>query len=82
MNDSEQNNNNGNTKYLEVNKDSILYLTEKDYENLVKALTNNAIDNAGAFYSSNPKPALPPSASIFLNLSNQNDIDRTEESKI
>ena len=51
----------------ESNKDNILDLAEKHYENLVEALTNNAITIA----SSNPKPALPPSSSTFLNLSNQ-----------
>ena len=58
MNDSEQNNNNGNTKYLEVNKDNILYLTEKHYENLVEALTNDSISN-GTTSSSNPTLSLP-----------------------
>jgi hypothetical protein len=36
--------NNNIIKYLESNKDSILYLTEKNYENLVEALINNVID--------------------------------------
>jgi hypothetical protein len=69
-NDGEQlkdNNNDNAIKYLESNKDNILDLAEKHYENLVEALTNNAITIA----SSNPKPALPPSSSTFLNLSNQ-----------
>jgi hypothetical protein len=38
------NDNNNAIKYLELNKDSILYLTEKHYENLVEALVNNTID--------------------------------------
>ncbi len=33
------------TKYLEFNKDRILDLAEKNYENLVEALTNDAIAN-------------------------------------
>ena len=48
-NDAEQhkddnNDNNGNAiKYLESNKDNILDLVEKHYENLVEALTKNVI---------------------------------------
>jgi hypothetical protein len=43
------------TKYLESNKDSLLDLAEKHYENLVEALTNNAIDIvASASSSLNP----------------------------
>jgi hypothetical protein len=38
--------------YLESNKDMILALTEKNYENLVEALTNDSISSA-AVYSSN-----------------------------
>jgi hypothetical protein len=55
-NDSEQykGNNNNITKYLELNKDRILNLAEKNYENLVQALTNNAIYTA-ATTSSNPR---------------------------
>jgi hypothetical protein len=47
-NDSEQHkdNNNNIIKYLEVNKDRILNLGEKNYENLVEAFTKNAIDTA------------------------------------
>jgi hypothetical protein len=40
-------------KYLEANKDSILDLAERNYENLVEALANNAI-NTAADGSSNP----------------------------
>jgi hypothetical protein len=42
-------------------------LAEKHYENLVEALTNNAI----AIASSNRKLALPQSSCIFSNLANQ-----------
>ena len=47
-NDGEQykDNNNNITKYLEHNKDLILNLGEKHYENLVEAFTKNAIDTA------------------------------------
>jgi hypothetical protein len=47
-NDVEQHkdNNNSITKYLESNKDKILDLAKKNYENLVEALTNNAIATA------------------------------------
>jgi hypothetical protein len=44
-NDGEQyKDNNYITKYLELKKDSLLDLAERNYENLVEALTNNAID--------------------------------------
>ncbi|HEX5904668.1 MAG TPA: hypothetical protein VFY50_01330 [Candidatus Nitrosocosmicus sp.] len=52
-NDGEQYKENNNiVKYLEFNKDSILDLAEKHYENLVEALTNSAISNTAA--SSSP----------------------------
>jgi hypothetical protein len=81
-NDSEQNkdnnnNNNNIIKYLEFNKDSLLDLSEKHYENLIEALTNDAINNATAA-SSNPALSLPQS-STFSNLSNQSDTYRKEE---
>jgi hypothetical protein len=80
-NDVEQHVGNNVTQYLESNKDSILYLTEKNYENLVEALTNDSISNATT--SSNPTLSLPQSSSpTFPNLSNQNDIYRTEEPEI
>ena len=47
-NDGEQHkdNNNNITNYLEANKDTILAFAEKNYENLVETLTNNAISSA------------------------------------
>ncbi|HEX5979041.1 MAG TPA: hypothetical protein VFY68_17290 [Nitrososphaeraceae archaeon] len=66
------------TQYFECNKDSILYLAEKHYENLVEALTNNAIAPAGA---SNPTLLLPQSSSTFSNTSDQSDNYRKEESE-
>ena len=52
-NDGGQHKDNNNiTKYLELNKDRILNLGEKNYENLVEALTKNAIDNAANASSS------------------------------
>jgi len=53
-NDGEQykDDNNNITKYLEFNKNSILHLAEKHYENLVESLTNIAI-NTAAHSSSN-----------------------------
>ena len=48
-NDSEQHkdiNNDNAIKHLESNKDSILDLAEKNYENLITVLTNNVIDSA------------------------------------
>jgi hypothetical protein len=47
------------TKYLECNKDNLLDLAEKHYENLVEAMTNNVIDSAAASCSSNPTLSLP-----------------------
>ncbi|MDQ3970137.1 MAG: hypothetical protein M3227_00420 [Thermoproteota archaeon] len=73
------------TKYLELNKDRILNLGEKNYENLVKALTNNAIDNAAvaASYSSNLSLSQPQSSSSTFSIpSNHSDIYRIEESEI
>jgi hypothetical protein len=46
-----KNKHNNITKYLEFNKDNFVDLAEKNYQNLVEALTNNAIDTAS---SSNP----------------------------
>ncbi len=64
-NDGEQykDNNNNITKYLELNKDRILNLGEKNYENLVEELTNSAIDTAAT--SSNSKLSLSLSSSTF-----------------
>jgi hypothetical protein len=65
-------------KYLEHNKNSLIDLAEKNYENLVEALTNNAINSAVASLS-NPTLSLPQSSlSIFPCLSNQSDICRIE----
>ena len=63
-NDGEQHkdNNINITNYLESNKDMILALTEKNYENLVEALTNDSISSA-AVYSSNSMLSLPQSSS-------------------
>ena len=77
-NDGEQYKGNNNiVKYFELNKDRILNLGEKNYENLVEALANNTI-NAAAI--SNPTPSLRQ-PSTFPNLSNQNDTYRAEESE-
>ena len=60
MNNGEQYKDNNNiVKYLESNKDSILGLSEKNYQNLVEALTNNTIDNAANASSSDPALSLP-----------------------
>jgi hypothetical protein len=62
-NDGEQYKVNNNiTKYLELNKDRILNLDEKNYENLVEALTNDSISGAAAS-SSNLTISLPSSSS-------------------
>jgi hypothetical protein len=79
-NDVEQHkdNNNSITKYLESNKDKILDLAKKNYENLVEVLTNSAINNA-THASSNPPFFLPQSSSTFPKLSNQSDKYRIEQ---
>jgi hypothetical protein len=61
VNNGEQYKDNNNiVKYLESNKDSILGLAEKNYENLVEVLTNDSISSAVT--SSNPKSSLPQSS--------------------
>jgi DNA-binding CsgD family transcriptional regulator len=78
-NDGEQHKDNNNiTKYLEHNKNSLIDLAEKNYENLVEALTNNAIDSATAA-SSNPTLSLPSSSSIISSRSNKSHTYRIEE---
>ena len=52
--------NNNIIKYLELNKDAILNLTEKNYENLVEALSDNVTNTAGVS-SSNSALSLPSS---------------------
>jgi chromosome segregation ATPase len=76
-NDDELHKDNSNnvTKYLESNKNSLSDLAEKYYENLVEALTNNAIATA----SSNPTLSLPPSSSIFQSPPNQSNIHKIED---
>jgi hypothetical protein len=51
-NDGEQYKDNNITKYLEASKDSLLDLTEKNYENLVQALTNDSISSAAGIEKS------------------------------
>jgi hypothetical protein len=76
-NDGEQHKDNNNiTKYLELNKDRILNLGEKHYENIVEALTNHVINNA-ADSSFNSTVSLPSSSS-FLCPYNQNNTYRIE----
>ena len=86
MNDGEKyiDDNDNITKYLEINKDRLLDFTEKHYENLVEALTNNAIDNAAVAASSSSNLSLSQpqsSSSTFPNLSNKNNIYRIEEAE-
>jgi hypothetical protein len=58
-----------------------LNLGEKNYENLVNALTNDSIYRS-ASSSSNPTLSLRlSSSSIFPNLSNKNNIYRIEEAE-
>ncbi len=72
------------TQYFESNKDHILNLGEKNYENLVEAFTKNAIDIAASASSSiNPTLSLPQSSSsAFPNLSNQSDTHRIEDPNV
>jgi hypothetical protein len=79
-NDGEQHKDNVNiVKYLESNKDSLLYLVKKNYGNLVETLTNNVM-NTAANSSYNPKLSVPQSSSsTFPNLSNQSTTYRIEE---
>jgi len=73
-----EDNNNNITQYIESNKDRIRDLSMKNYENLVEALTNNAINSAAS--SSNFTLSLS-SSSTFPNLSNQHDMDRNDNSE-
>jgi cell division septum initiation protein DivIVA len=74
------NDNNNVIKYLESNKDRLLDLAEKHYENLLEALTNIAIDTASSF---NPTPSSQQSSSpTFPNPSNQHDTSKIDESEI
>ncbi|HEX5893184.1 MAG TPA: hypothetical protein VFY41_10005 [Nitrososphaeraceae archaeon] len=74
----DSNDNNNITKYLESNKDRMLDLAGKQYENLLEALTNDYITNA----SSNTTLSSPQSSSpTFPNLSDQNDAYRMKTKK-
>jgi hypothetical protein len=67
------------TQYFESNKDRILNSAEKNYENLVEALTNNSIPNA-VTSSSNPTSSLYSSSSLtFSAPSDQSDIYGIDE---
>ena len=72
------------TQYFESNKDHILNLGEKNYENLVEAFTKNAIDIAASASSSiNSTLSLPQSSSsAFPSLSNQSDTHRIEDPNV
>jgi hypothetical protein len=75
VNNGQNKNNNDNNniiKYLEFNKDNLLDLEEKNYENLVEVLTNNAIDTAVAS-PSNTTLSLPQPSSTFTNSFDQSD---------
>jgi hypothetical protein len=57
-----------------------LNLGEKNYQNIVEGLTNNAME-ATTYASPNPTLSLPQSSSTFPNLSNKNNIYRIEEAE-
>ena len=84
-NDGEQHKDNDNriTQYLEFNKDNLLDLAERNYENLVEALANNVINTAAwaASSSSNPPPSLP-SSSAFLGPYNKSDTYKTDKEEM
>jgi hypothetical protein len=73
-------NSNNITKYLEFNKDKILNLTEKHYENLIEVLINNAME-AAVVASSNPTLS-SSSSSPFVDSYNQRDTYKIEDSEI
>jgi hypothetical protein len=79
-NDGEHKDNNNTIQYFESNKDRILNLGEKNYQNIVEALTNNAME-ATTYASPNPTLSLSQSSSTFPNLSNKNNIYRIEEAE-
>jgi DNA-binding CsgD family transcriptional regulator len=71
------------TQYFESNKDRILNLGEKTYENVVEELTNNTISCVAATSSTNPtSSSLSQSSSTFPSLSNQSDTHRKEDQEI
>jgi hypothetical protein len=75
------NNNNNITKYFELNKNRLIDLAEKNYENLVEALTNNAINTFAHSSSPNTTLSLPQSSSTIPNSFDQIDTFRKEESE-
>ena len=67
--------------YKKINKKyKHIRFSRKHYENLVEALTNNAIDNV--ISSSTTISSSTHSSSIFPTSSNQSDTHRKEESEI
>jgi hypothetical protein len=81
-NDGEQYNDNNNiTQYFESNKDRILNLGEKNYENLIETLTDNVTNTVGVS-SSNSTLSVPQSSSTFPNLPNQTHTYRKDDSEI
>ena len=74
-NNDKDNKNNNIANYFKANKDRILNLGETNYEDLVKALANNAIATVISS-SSDPKLSLPSSV---LGSYNQSDTYRIEE---
>jgi hypothetical protein len=82
-NNGEQHKDNNNGKYLELNKDRMLNLGEKNYENLVEAFAKNAINVVDASSSSlNATLSLPQSSSsTFPNSFDQSDTFRKKSQK-
>jgi hypothetical protein len=68
------------TQYFECNKDSVLYLAEKHYENFVETVTNHAIKTAA---DASPNNTLSLSSPIFnLGPYNRSDTHRKEDQEI
>jgi hypothetical protein len=63
-------------QYFESKKDKILNLTEKHFENLVEALTNNIVNTAS---SSNTMLSLPQTSFTFQGPLSQSDGYRIED---
>ena len=82
-NDGKQHEDNNIVKYLESNKDRIMDLSKKNYENLIEVLTNNVISTCfwSASSSSNPPPSLP-SSSALLGPYNKSDTYITEKEEM
>jgi hypothetical protein len=74
----EDDNSNNITQYIESNKDRLSDSAEKNYENLVKALTDNTINTAATADSSSNATLSFQSSAIFPSQLNQSNSYRIE----